>query len=559
MTPCFFSFLNMKFKFTYINVEVMNMKKVMKLQTKITLLIITVVFVSISIIISFVASWVTGNIESKARTNIMNVAEMVAHSREIVEALEANDPKRKIGPYVNMQLKNLEQIEYIIVADKEGIRYSHPNPEMIGKKFAGGDEYRVAQKGETYISEATGTLGKSLRAFAPIYDAENNREVGFVSVGTLTHSIETAKHTAILYIILIAFGGLVAGIIGAFLLANSIKNTLMGLEPEEITRLYNEKMGILDAIHEGLIAVDHRGRITLINDSALKILHFENRFNKENVIGQNIEDVIPNTRMINVLETGESEFEKEQRINNTIIMTNRIPIMNRGKVVGAISSFRDKTEVTRMAEELTGVKKMAWSLRAQNHEFMNKLHTIAGLIQLEEYNEARQFISDVAKTRNTISEILTKNIKDVALSALLLSKYNKAEEFRVKLKIDEDSKLMKLPEYMTSGEIVSLVGNLIENSLDEVKNDGTGEIYIKIIEKEDVLYIRVKDNGPGIPEEYRDKIFEQGFSTKEGQRGHGMYIVKKIINESNGTIELKVDNGVVWNIAIPMIGRQSID
>ena len=535
------------------------MKKAMKLQTKLTLLIIIVVFVSISIIISFVASWVTRNIESKARTNIMNVAEMVAHSREIVDELRVKDPGRKIGPYVNIQLKNLEQIEYIIVADKEGIRYSHPNPEMIGKKFAGGDEYRVAQRGETYISEATGTLGKSLRAFTPIYDAENKREIGFVSVGTLTHSIEKAKHTAILYIILIALGGLMVGIIGAFLLADNIKNTLLGLEPEEITKLYNEKMGILDAIHEGLVAVDHRGRITLINDSALSILHFENKINKEDIIGQNIEEVIPNTRMINVLETGESEFEKEQRINNTIIVTNRIPIMNRGKVVGAISSFRDKTEVTRMAEELTGIKKMAWSLRAQNHEFMNKLHTIAGLIQLEEYNEARQFISDVAKTRNNISEILTRSIKDVALSALLLSKYNKAEEFRVKLKIDEDSKLMKLPEYMNSEEMVSLIGNLIENSLDEVKNDGTGEIYIKIIEKEDVLYIKVKDNGPGIPEEYRDKIYEQGFSTKEGQRGHGMYIVKNILNECNGTIELKVDKGAHWNIAIPMIGGQSID
>jgi len=528
------------------------MKKPMKLQTKLTLLIISVVFVSISIIISFVASWMTGNIESKARTNIMNVAEMAAHSNEIIDALRAKDPSRKIGPYVNMQLKNLEQVEYIIVADTEGIRYSHPNPEMIGKKFVGGDEYRVVQKGEIYISEATGTLGKSLRAFTPIYDSENKREIGFVSVGTLTQSIEAAKHTAILYIILIALGGLTAGIIGAFLLANNIKNTLLGLEPEEITKLYNEKMGILDAIHEGLVAIDHRGRITLINDSALNILHFENDIDKDIIIGQNIEEVIPNTRMINVIETGESEFEKEQRINNTIIMTNRIPIVNRGKVVGAIASFRDKTEVTRMAEELTGVKKMAWSLRAQNHEFMNKLHTISGLIQLEEYDEALEFISDIAKSRNNISNILTEKIKEPSLSAILLSKYNKAEESRVKLIIDKDSKLTRLPEYMTSEDIVSIVGNLIENSLDAVNSDGSGEIYIKIIENDDMLHITVKDNGPGIKEEFKDKIYEQGFSTKEGQRGHGMYIVKRIIDEANGNIELQIDKGVLWNITIPM-------
>lgn len=539
--------------------EVMNVKKAMKLQTKLTLLVIAVVFVSISIIISFVASWMTGNIESKARTNIMNVAEMVAHSREIINALEAKDPNRKIGPYITMQLQNLEQVEYIIVADMEGIRYSHPNPEMIGERFVGGDEYRVVQSGETYISEATGTLGKSLRAFTPIYDSENKREIGFVSVGTLTHSVETAKHTAILSIILIGLGGLTAGVIGSFLLANNIKNTLLGLEPEEITKLYNEKMGILDAIHEGLIAVDQRGRITLINDAALNILPPENRINKEQLIGKNIEEVIPSTRMINVLETGKSEFEKEQRINNTIIMTNRIPIMNRGKVVGAIASFRDKTEVIKMAEELTGVQKMAWSLRAQNHEFMNKLHTIAGLIQLEEYEEALQFISDVAKVRSNISNILTGNIKDPSLSALLLAKYNKAEECRVTLNIDENSKLTKLPEYMTSEEIVSVVGNLIENSLDEVKNDGTGLIYIKIIEDGHFLTIKMKDNGGGIPVDHRETIYEQGFSTKEGQRGHGMYIVKKIIDESNGKIELVVDDGVFWNITIPMTWSDKLD
>ena len=535
------------------------MRKAMKLQTKITLLIITVVFISISIIMSFVVSWMTGNIENKARTNIMNVAEMMAHSSEILDELKAKDSNKKIGPYVDMQLKNLEQIEYIIVADSEGTRYSHPNPEMIGKKFAGGDEYKVVKNGETYISEATGTLGKSLRAFAPIYDPENKKEIGFVSVGTLTESIETAKHTAILYIILIGLGGLFAGAIGAFLLANNIKNTLLGLEPDEIAKLYNEKMGMLDAIHEGLVAVDAEARITLINDSALNILHFEKSINKEHIIGQNVEIVIPNSRLFNVLETGKSEFEEEQRINNTLIMTNRVPIISRGKIVGAIASFRDKTEVTKLAEELTGVKKLAWSLRAQNHEFMNKLHTISGLIQLEENDEALQFISDVAKVRSNISNILTENIKDASISALLLSKYNKAEECRVKLKIDESSKLTRLPEHITPEEIISIVGNLIENSLDEVKNDGTGLVYVKILQNEDFLNIVVKDNGGGIPIEHRENIYEQGFSTKDGQRGHGMYIVKRIIDESNGTINFDIDEGILWDITIPMKRSEKLD
>lgn len=530
----------------------MYVKKSMKLQSKIILLVIAVVFVSITIIISFVASWMTRNIENEARINIMNVAKLVAHSSEVIEALEEQNPDENLAFFINRQLENLELVDYIIVADKDGIRYSHPNQNMIGKRFEGGDEYRVINTGETYISEATGTLGKSLRAFTPVYDSEQKNEIGFVSVGALIKRVEVAKHTAILYIILIGIGGLLAGVIGAFLLANNIKHTLLGLEPEEITRLYNEKMGILDAIHEGLVAVDKMGMITLMNDSTFHILKLQSFAYKEEMMGQSLENIIPNTGLLHVLDTGKAELDDEQRLNNTVIVMNRIPIIHQGEVVGAIASIRDKTEVIKMAEELTGAKKMAWSLRAQNHEFMNKLHTISGLIQLNEYEEALQFISEVAKVRSNISNILAQNMKDRFLSALLLAKYNKAEEARVKLRIDKASKLANLPQNMTSQEIVSIVGNLIENALDAVKNDGTGEILVKILEDDQFLNIQVKDNGCGILPEYREKVFEQGFSTKEGQRGHGMYIVKRIIDEFNGNIKFDTKNGVSWNIQIPM-------
>lgn len=528
------------------------MKKKMKLQTKLTILIIIVVFISISIIIFFVASWMTKNIKSTSKTNVMNVAEMVANSREVIDALGKKDPDKIIGPYIENQLKSLDEIEYIIVVDNEGMRYSHPNVNMIGQKFVGGDESRVVKAGDVYISEAIGTLGRSLRAFVPIYNVEKNKEIGFVCVGMLTKSIEQSEHMAILYIILISIGSLAVGIVGAFILSNNIKNTLLGLEPEEITNLYNEKIGILDAIYEGLIAIDNNGNITLVNDSALNILHYENQIDKNSIIGKNIDEIFPTTNLIKVLKEGKCKFEEEQKINNTVIMTNKIPIKDRDKVIGAIATFRDKTEVTRLAEELTGVKKMAWSLRAQNHEFMNKLHTISGLIQLEEYDEALQFISNVAKNRNNISSILTKKIKDPSISAILFSKYNKAEENRIKFNIDESSKISKLPKFMDSEDIVSIVGNLIENSLDAVDNDGSGEVYIKIIQYSELIEIKISDNGPGIKDEYMDKIYEQGFTTKEGQRGHGMYIVKQIIDRANGKIELKVNNGVNWNISIPM-------
>lgn len=357
---------------------------------------------------------------------------------------------------------------------------------------------------------------------------------------------------AVFYIILIGFGGLLIGSVGAFLLSNNIKHTLLGLEPEEISRLYHEKAGILDAIHEGLVAIDAEGRITLMNDSAFQILHYNKKKEMNGILGHNVEEVIPNTRMLNVLKTGKAELDDEQSLNNTVIVTNRIPIISKGKVVGVIASFRDKTQMAILAEELTGAKKLAWSLRAQNHEFMNKLHTIAGLIQLEEYEEALLFIEDVAKVRNNISNIITHNIKDNSMAALLLSKYNKAEESRVNLEIDKVSKLTTLPKNMRPDDLISVVGNLIENSLDEVRNDGSGRIYVKILENENMLEIVVRDNGKGILPMYHESIFLQGFSTKEGQRGHGMYIVKRIVDDFGGHITLLSEKGVSWRITIPM-------
>lgn len=229
------------------------------------------------------------------------------------------------------------------------------------------------------------------------------------------------------------------------------------------------------------------------------------------------------------------------------------PLKNdKGEVIGLVMNFRDLTEVKKMAEELTGIKKMTCSLRAQNHEFMNKLHAISGMIQLEEYTEAVKFISNVSKTRKDISSILTGQIKNVPIAALLLSKFNKAEESRIIFEIDSSCHLDQLPEYMREDELGSVIGNLIENSLDEVSTDGNGFVHFKIFELENNLKIQVNDNGPGIPLDMRNIIYNIGTTTKTGQRGIGMYIVKKIIDETFGTIEFSVDNGTNWDITIPM-------
>ncbi|MCG8485552.1 MAG: sensor histidine kinase, partial [Clostridia bacterium] len=158
-------------------------KKTWRLQTKITILVMGVVFISISIIMSFIIPWTSKNVQNKVEVNVMNVARLTAKSANIKEDLSKNDPDKEIQSYVNVLLSSVENIEFIVVADMDGIRYAHPNPERVGERFVGGDFDRVVNNGETYISQAQGTLGKSLRAFTPIYDPDNQKQLGFVSVG----------------------------------------------------------------------------------------------------------------------------------------------------------------------------------------------------------------------------------------------------------------------------------------------------------------------------------------------------------------------------------------
>jgi len=521
----------------------------MKLKEKITSFVITILIISIGsiTILSFIE--MQRLLRSQIDRNMINIANSFASTYEVKEYLKGNEN-------ISLELLNDEiekarlktAVEFIVVMDMEGIRYSHPVKDKIGEKFIGGDEERVLNTGEEYVSTASGTLGVSVRAFAPIFD-DNNKQIGAVAVGMLYNKFDNEVYTKIYKFIPIIIIGLILGALGAIALSYNIKKAIFGLEPEEIAIILKQKEIVIENIKEGIIALDRNGHITLFNGEASRILGLQQRD-----IGKPITDFTYESIVDEVLKSGETKKNIEIKVRPGVsIMCKYNPIKGyKNQVLGLVVTFEDLTEVRKMAEELTGIKKMAWSLRAQNHEFMNKLHTISGLVQLEEYDEAVKYINIVATSKKNITTIISDKIKDVSIAALILSKYSKCEEARINLIIDENSEINKLPEYMNSDELVSIVGNLIENSIDAVKNDGTGEIYVKIYEEDNTLKIITKDNGLGIPENIRDSIYKIGITSKDGGRGFGMFIIKRILDEAKGTIEFNVNGGTEWNISIPM-------
>lgn len=515
----------------------------MKLRTQITLFIILILIFSLGsmTILSYFQMKIILN--EQLENKLLNIANYTSEDYLVKDALIGykNIPNLNINEHIE-KIRIESDVDFITVFDMGGIRLTHPNKENIGKKFKGGDEERVLTKAEKYISEAKGTLGTSIRAFVPIF--HDGQQIGAVSVGNTLEEInfETYKKTKQFTPFIVI--GFFLGICCAYILASNIKNEIMGLEPKEITLLLKEKDAILENVKEGIITLNEGGNIIQYNREASRILGLSEKnmnFNLNKFINKD-----------DIYAESDEDFEVKMTPGITILCKNNILKNDKNQVIGQVINFRDMTEVKKMAEELTGIKKMTWSLRAQNHEFMNKLHTISGLMQLEEYDEAIKYISNTAKSSSDITGTITNKIKNVNIVALLLAKYYKAEELRIKLEIDKQSYLSKIPNNISEDNLSSVIGNLIENSLEAVNVDGTGTVFFKIFEEKNKLIIDIKDNGPGIPTEIADKIYERNFSTKSEHSGYGMFIVKNIIESANGEITLSIDEGTSWHTEIPM-------
>jgi sensor histidine kinase regulating citrate/malate metabolism len=536
------------------------MKKLnLHMQTKIALLIIIVIFVSIVNSAFFITRWRMRDIKKEVEGSIMNIANIVCNTPVVKTNLGKDGGQLFIQQYIEGILRTTKDIDVIVVADMHGIRYGHPNPDMVGKQFVGGDEKRVIQGGETYISQAEGTLGDELRAFVPVYDV-NNKQIGFVMAGHFISNIDKSKKNAVEIVIFSSLGGLIVGIIGAFLLARGMKNTMLGYEPEQITKLYIEKREILEAMQEGIIAIDNNSQVTLINKAAITMLRLgDQEAVAKDIMGKHINDVFPSCRLTEVILSGKEEKFKEHVMNDIVVMINRVPIRHGENTVGAIATFTDKTKVAELAEEVTGVKQIVEALRANNHEFLNRLHLILGYIQLNRLDDAKKFIVNETEKQQHILSFIMNNILEPTVAALILGKISRAKELGIVLEITEDSYLKKRNGRVTGSVLVTIIGNLLENAMESLSSSYSDKkkIYITIKEDDKKIYLRVEDNGPGIKEDVMLSIFKHGYSTKAGNRGRGLALIKETIDNLSGSIKAvsTVNEGAVFSVILPKEAR----
>jgi two-component system sensor histidine kinase DctS len=507
----------------------------MTIRTRIALVTSIIVIISVVSGSIVLMNRVTHTFQEELGNRVMAIAQSLAQSPSILEGLEDREGGNTIQPIAE-RVRLVTGVEYVVVIDMQKIRYSHPLKDRIGTPFQGGDEGPSLAE-QAYLSRAVGVEGPSIRAFVPVMDTEGLEQVGVVIVGILTptflKTVEDYRNNLYLFVGI----GIIVGIVGAWWLGGRIKKQMLNLEPVEIATLLEQREAVIQSISEGIIAIDQNEHITVVNEQAARMLHIST-----SDTGKPVREVIPDSHLPEVLKSEMPQYRQLRRVNENVILSNRLPIRVGKQIVGAVATFQDRTELVKMAEELTGVKKFIDALRAQNHEYMNKLHMIAGLIQLQQYDQAVDHILTFTDEQERLTHELTKRVKDYSICGLILGKISRAKERGVELVVDSETKLGVLPEHVNTSDLLMVIGNLLENAIDAAATYSVKEkrIELFLFGNEDGIELEVKDNGHGMDEHVKSNIFEYGYTTKGNQgQGIGLYLVKEFVEELGGEISVE--------------------
>jgi len=388
-----------------------------------------------------------------------------------------------------------------------------------------------------------------------IYD-DNGGVVGYVIVGFPEDLVSKLSRDAVDIIVLSSIIALAIGILGALLLARSVKKTLYGYEPSEIANLLQERSALLDTVKEGVFAVDKNCNLYLINIAGIHILDKAGVDNLNQWFERPFAIIADDSHVKKVLKSGKPMNNIDFDIHGVKTVGDIIPINIGGKLTGAIISINEKTAIKEMAEQLTGVTNYADALRAQTHEFMNKMHVISGLLATDNLVELKKYVQQISSSDEVNMEYITSRIKDPLLSGFLIGKKSRANELQIDFSLSEESSFSAdVGKTIAINDIILIVGNLLENSFEALRFcQGERIVNLAILAYEDELIITVENNGPAISSDTLAKIFKKGYTTKGSGHGVGLFLVKERLAAIEGKISVESDtlDGTVFTVEIPI-------
>lgn len=515
-----------------------------------------ILIVTLALFLGISGTLININFEIQKRDqNLQNIAEAIANSPLLDDKISnpQNDKIRvNFTQYLDTLKVTLDNIDVISVVSKDNVRLYHSNHSLIGTRYDGSlPEFEKTNK-QYYTVNETGPSGSQRRAYAAVYD-DNGNYTGFVMTIMLLKNVKSETFQILLMFALITFAAVLTELLVSAELSNTIKKNLYGYEPDVFSAMYRIRDNILESLNEGVLAVDAEARVQFANHSAVEIL---GKQKMKDVIGYPLSDICDDTFLANVLKKGEKKFNiQEKSLNNTNILIDCIPITEGGVPVGAAVILHDREEYTKLMEDLAGTRYLVDSMRANNHDFTNKLHVILGLIQMQMYDEAVSYIENISIVQRAAISRIMSAVDDPSIAALLIGKTARASELNIKFIPDEKNHYCKTDVSVPSEVMITIIGNLIDNACEAMNISGENrnapkELRFGIYSRPKAVLITVDDTGVGISEENVKKIFEKGFSTKGEGRGTGLYQVKDLVEGYNGKITVESREGVGASFAV---------
>ncbi|WP_121749644.1 sensor histidine kinase [Streptomyces sp. E2N166] len=473
-------------------------------------------------------------LDDQAMRRALAIAQTTAQQPQVVRDLRTTRPAPD-GPVQREteRIRKATRAEYVVVMDRRGVRWSHTDPDRIGDVVSTDPGQALA--GREIMEIDDGTLGRSARGKVPLRDGDGDI-VGAVSVGIAYDSVRARLIHAIPGLFAYAGGALAVGALAAWLISRRVQRQTRDLAFSDIAGLLAEREAMLHGIREGVVALDRGGRVRLVNDEAQRLLGIGGE-----AVGCSPDEALGAGRTADVLAGRVTGTDLLTVRGQRVLVANRMPTDDGG----AVATLRDRTELEQLGRELDSTRGLIDALRAQDHEHANRMHTLLGLLELEMYDDAVEFVGEVVGDHRVTAEQITERIQDPLLAALLVGKATVAAERGVVLWVSDRT---RLPDRLVDpGGLVTVVGNLVDNALDAVAGEPHARVEVELRARGRAATLRVRDTGPGIPEEHRELVFTAGWSTKEPpahrQRGIGLSLVRRLAERQGGSAAVREAHG----------------
>jgi sensor histidine kinase regulating citrate/malate metabolism len=442
-------------------------------------------------------------------------------------AFHSGQPCAVLQPYAEAVRKDT-RVDFVVVMHLDRTRCTHPNPAQIGGHFVG--DLGDAPQGGVFTQEHLGSLGPSERAVVPVRASDTDDTViALVSVGITLDRIDSQLWRNLVGVGLAAIAVLAVGVGGAWLISRRLRRQTHGMGEREITRMYEYYSAVLHAVREGLLLLDSDGRVQLVNDEARRLLALP-----EHVIGRPIGDLGLPPGLVAAATGDTVEADDIYVSGEHVLVVSSAPASWEGREVGAVVTLRDRTELIDVTGELDVVRGLSESLRSQNHEAANRLHTVVSLIEMGRSDEAVAFATDELQVAQQLTDHVVGSVDDPVLAALLLGKTAQASERGIELTVAGDPGTGPVEPR----DLVTVVGNLVDNAMDAVAGRDERRVEVRLNGTERHVTVVVGDSGPGVADGDVDRVLERGWSTKATGSGIGLALVGQVARRTGGAIEV---------------------